>query len=135
MSLIDTLDGMLMLCTYSWAFISPIRKIYFNFTITFISVVIALIIGMVQVFNILGDKLDLKGAFWEFFGEVGDHFDIIGYCIVGLFVFIWIVAIIIYKFGGFQDLEKDIVVIRGDNDVAQLEKGEEETKGVSISTQ
>ncbi|ORX80467.1 high-affinity nickel-transporter [Basidiobolus meristosporus CBS 931.73] len=131
MSLIDTLDGMLMLCTYSWAFISPIRKIYFNFTITFISVVIALAIGMVQVFNILGEKLELQGAFWDFFGKVGDHFDIIGYCIVGFFVLIWIVAAVVYKYGGFKDLEKDIVVIRGEDDAVHLEKGED---GLKVET-
>ncbi|KAK9765066.1 hypothetical protein K7432_006909 [Basidiobolus ranarum] len=125
MSLLDTLDGMLMLCTYSWAFISPIRKIYFNFTITLFSVIIALMVGMVQVFNILGEKLNLHGAFWNFFGEAGDHFDIIGYCIVSLFVIIWIIAILIYKYGGFKDLEKDIVVIRGEEDV---EKGGDELK-------
>ncbi|ORX90304.1 high-affinity nickel transporter [Basidiobolus meristosporus CBS 931.73] len=124
MSLIDTLDGMLMLCTYSWAFISPIRKIYFNFTITFISVLIAILIGLVQVFNILGDKLELNGSFWEFFGTIGDNFDIVGYCIVSLFVVIWMLAILIYKYGGFMQLEKDIVVVRGEKDTMMIEEEE-----------
>ncbi|ORX90401.1 hydrogenase nickel incorporation protein hupN [Basidiobolus meristosporus CBS 931.73] len=125
MALIDTIDGVLMLCTYTWAYISPIRKIYFNFTITLISVVIALLIGLVELFGIVGDQLNLQGGFWRFFDTINNNFDIIGPCIVGLFAVTWIVAVIVYKFSGFVELEKDIVIIRGDEDIAVIEKDAE----------
>ncbi|KAK9763708.1 hypothetical protein K7432_009376 [Basidiobolus ranarum] len=129
MALIDTLDGVLMLCTYTWAYISPIRKIYFNFTITLISVLIALMIGLCEIFDVIGDQLNLSGSFWRFMDNVNNSFDIIGPCIVGIFVFTWIGAVIAYKFSGFSELEKNIVVIRGDTEVDQVEKGLEKDEG------
>ncbi|RIB01473.1 high-affinity nickel transporter [Gigaspora rosea] len=108
MALIDTIDGILMLGTYTWAFITPFRKLYYNFIITLLSVLIAFIIGLIELLNIIGDKFDLKGPFWEFFAYLGDNFGIIGYLIIALFIFTWIVAKIIYKFGGYEDLERQL---------------------------
>ncbi|CAG8803187.1 5598_t:CDS:1, partial [Racocetra persica] len=109
MALIDTVDGILMLGTYTWAFINPIRKLYYNFIITLLSVLIAFIVGLIELLNIIGDKLDLKGPFWNFFAYLGDNFGIIGYLIILLFVLTWIVAIIIYKFGGYEHLERQLI--------------------------
>ncbi|CAG8705456.1 5767_t:CDS:1, partial [Dentiscutata heterogama] len=109
MALIDTADGILMLGTYTWAFISPVRKLYYNFIITLLSVLIAFIVGLIELLNIIGDKLELKGPFWDFFAYLGDNFGTIGYLIIVLFVLTWIVAKIIYKFGGYEHLERQLI--------------------------
>ncbi|CAG8623580.1 14138_t:CDS:1 [Acaulospora morrowiae] len=106
MALIDTIDGILMLGTYTWAFINPIRKLYYNFIITLLSVLVAFIIGTIELFNILGDKLDLHGPFWDFFASLGDNFGVIGYLIILSFVVTWIIAKIVYRCGGYDKLER-----------------------------
>lgn len=97
MSLLDTLDGILMTSAYNWAFFNPIRKIYYNITITAISVIAALLIGTVELLQILVDKLQLKGSFWEFIENI--QFDNIGYILVILFIISWLISTLIWKFG------------------------------------
>ncbi|GET02962.1 HoxN/HupN/NixA family nickel/cobalt transporter [Rhizophagus clarus] len=104
MALIDTIDGILMLGTYTWAYINPIRKLYYNFVITLLSVLVAFVVGTIELLNILSDKLNLQGPFWNFFAKLGNEFGTIGYLIIGLFVFTWLIAIIIYKYGGYEKL-------------------------------
>ncbi len=97
MSLLDTLDGILMTSAYNWAFFNPILKIYYNITITAISVIAALLIGTVELLQILVDKLQLKGSFWEFIENI--QFDNIGYILVILFIISWLISTLIWKFG------------------------------------
>ena len=97
MSLLDTLDGILMISAYNWAFFTPIRKIYYNITITAISVIAALLIGTVELLQILVDKLQLKGSIWEFIENI--QFDNIGYILVILFIISWLISTLIWKFG------------------------------------
>ncbi|CAI2189559.1 8301_t:CDS:1 [Funneliformis geosporum] len=105
MALIDTIDGILMLGTYTWAYLNPVRKLYYNFIITLLSVLVAFVIGIIELLNIIGDKLDLHGPFWDFFKALGEHFGTIGYLIIGLFVITWIIAKIVYYCGGYEQLE------------------------------
>ena len=65
MSLIDTLDGLLMLGAYGWAYLKPIRKIYYNMTITLVSVVVAIVIGSIEALGLISDKLKLQGPLWD----------------------------------------------------------------------
>ena len=69
MSLVDTTDGMLMLGAYGWAFVKPIRKLYYNLTITFVSVVVAVLIGGIEALGLIADKLSLEGPFWDVVGD------------------------------------------------------------------
>ncbi|RHZ81348.1 hypothetical protein Glove_121g89 [Diversispora epigaea] len=109
MALIDTIDGILMLGTYTWAFINPIRKLYYNFIITLLSVLVAFVVGTIELLNILGEKLDLQGPFWDFFAVLGDHFGTIGFLIIALFIITWIIAGIIYRCGGYSKLEQNFI--------------------------
>ncbi len=97
MSLIDTTDGVVMLGAYGWAFVKPIRKLYYNLTVTFVSVVAALVIGGVEALGLIGDKLGLKGLFWNAIGTVRDNFSTLGYAIVALFIVIWLISFLIYR--------------------------------------
>ncbi|MDN7429111.1 HoxN/HupN/NixA family nickel/cobalt transporter [Burkholderia sp. AU45388] len=97
MSLIDTLDGHLMLGAYGWAYERPLRKIYYNMTITLVSIVVALVIGGIEALGLLADKLGLKGVFWDAIGTLSDNFGLLGYIIIGIFVLSWIASFLIYR--------------------------------------
>jgi nickel/cobalt transporter (NiCoT) family protein len=112
MSLIDTTDSILMLGAYGWAFIKPIRKLYYNMTITFVSVVVALVVGGIEALGLLGDKLHLTGAFWNVVGSLNNNFGLIGYFIVGIFVLSWALSMAIYRWRRFDDLELKSLVSR-----------------------
>jgi high-affinity nickel-transport protein len=105
MSLIDTTDNILMLGAYGWAFIKPIRKLYYNITITCISVVVALVVGGIEALGLLAGQFHLKGRFWDGISSLNDHFGTLGYFIVGLFALSWIVSIAVYKWRRFDEFE------------------------------
>ncbi|MEH2126410.1 HoxN/HupN/NixA family nickel/cobalt transporter [Nostoc sp.] len=105
MSLVDTTDGILMLGAYGWAYVKPIRKLYYNMTITFVSVLVAVIIGGIEALSIIGDQLELKGWFWDFISELSDNFGTIGYLIIGIFVLSWLLSTFIYKVKKYDELE------------------------------
>src|SRR5208283_1662149 len=105
MSLIDTTDNILMLGAYGWAFVKPIRKLYYNITITSVSVVVALVVGGIEALGLLAGQFHLKGRFWDGISSLNDHFGTLGYFIVGLFALSWIVSIAVYKWRRFDEFE------------------------------
>ncbi len=107
MSLVDTTDGVLMLGAYGWAFMKPIRKLYYNMTITAVSVMVAVVVGGLETLNLIGDQLGLTdgGGFWGTIGGVNDNFGILGYVIIGIFVLSWIGSVLFYKFKRYDELE------------------------------
>jgi high-affinity nickel-transport protein len=105
MSLVDTTDNVLMLGAYGWAFVKPIRKIYYNMTITLISVVVALLVGGIEALGLMADQFHFHGTFWALVGTLNENFGTLGYVIIGLFALSWIVSIWFYKWRRFDDLE------------------------------
>jgi nickel/cobalt transporter (NiCoT) family protein len=105
MSLIDTTDGVLMLGAYSWAFIKPMRKLYYNLIITFVSVVVALLIGGIEALGLLGKQLNLSGSFWESIAALNDNFNNLGFLIIGVFIAAWIGSIVFYRYKGLDDVK------------------------------
>ncbi len=105
MSLIDTADGILMLAAYGWAFTKPIRKLYYNLTITFVSVLVAVLVGCVEALGLVADRLALDGPFWSMIGRLNEHFGSLGYLIIAIFVAAWLISIAVYRLGGFDRLE------------------------------
>lgn len=104
MSLVDTLDGHLMLGAYGWAYMKPIRKIYYNMSITLVSVVVAVIIGSIEALGLIADQLELKGNFWAFIGSLNDSFGMLGYIIIGIFIASWAASVLLYRLKGFDRL-------------------------------
>jgi high-affinity nickel-transport protein len=102
MSLIDTTDGVLMLGAYGWAFTKPIRKLYYNLTITFVSVLVAVLIGGIEALGLLADRLNLQGPFWLFIDDLNANFGTLGYLIIAIFVASWLVSLAIYRLGRFE---------------------------------
>ena len=105
MTLVDTTDGILMVGAYGWAFIKPIRKLYYNLTITFVSVIVALIVGGIEAVGLLKDRLNLTGGVWDFVGSLNDNFGTLGFVIIGVFVLSWVGSVIFYRVNGFDRLE------------------------------
>ena len=99
---IDPTDGILMLGAYGWAFVKPMRKLYYNLTITLISTVVALMIGSIEALGLLGDRLSLTGPFWQAIGRLNDNFGLLGYGIVAVFVIGWLASALLYKMKGYD---------------------------------
>jgi high-affinity nickel-transport protein len=87
---VDTSDGVAMRLAYGWAFLNPIRKIYYNLTVTVISVLVAWAIGTVELLQVLSSELNLNGAFWSWLNAL--NFEMIGFGIIGIFVFSWLLS-------------------------------------------
>lgn len=105
MSLVDTTDSVLMVRAYGWAFVKPIRKLYYNLTITSVSVVVALLIGSVEALGLIAEKLALSGGVWDWIAMLNEQFGALGYVIIGLFIMSWIVSVAIYRYKGYDRLE------------------------------
>jgi high-affinity nickel-transport protein len=95
MSLMDTADGAFMSQAYGWAFSNPVRKVYYNITVTSLSVTVALLIGTIELLQVAATKLSLESGFWAFL--TGLDFGRLGYGIVGLFVLTWVVSLAVWK--------------------------------------
>jgi high-affinity nickel-transport protein len=105
MTLIDTADSILMVGAYGWAFVKPVRKLYYNMTITFVSVAVAVIVGGTEALGLLADKLGLSGGIWNAVTSLNENFGALGYVIVGVFAVSWIISILIYRLNGYDRLE------------------------------
>jgi nickel/cobalt transporter (NiCoT) family protein len=107
MTLIDTTDSILMLGAYGWAFIKPIRKLYYNLTITAASVVVAVVVGGLETLNLIGGRLGLSdgGGFWGVIGSLNDNFGMLGYLIVGIFIVAWLISYAVYRVNGYDEIE------------------------------
>jgi len=97
MSLVDTADGALMAGAYGWAFEKPVRKLYYNIVITSVSVAVAVVVGSIEVFGLLGERLGSSGVFWGTIARLNDNADSLGFVIIGVFVSIWIGAVVFYR--------------------------------------
>jgi high-affinity nickel-transport protein len=105
MALIDTADGVLMLGAYGWAFTRPLRKLYYNIIVTSVSVLVALIIGGVEVLGLVQGAFSLGGVFWNAVAALNNHFGSLGYLIIGIFAVTWIVSVLVYKYNRYDEIE------------------------------
>jgi high-affinity nickel-transport protein len=101
MSLLDSIDGAFMNFAYGWAFSKPVRKVFYNLAVTWLSVVVALAIGTIELMSVLADKLALTGQPWDFVS--GLDLNYVGYAIAGLFVLTWIVAVAVWRLGRIEE--------------------------------
>jgi nickel/cobalt transporter (NiCoT) family protein len=101
MCLLDTIDGSFMNFAYGWAFSNPVRKIYYNITITALSVAVALLIGSIELLVLVADQFGWRGAFWDWIG--GLDLNAVGYFVVGMFVFTWAVALLVWRYGRIEE--------------------------------
>jgi high-affinity nickel-transport protein len=109
MALVDSADGVVMLGAYEWAFVKPIRKLYYNITITLISAIVAIAIGGIETLALLASKLGLSGGVWDVASALGENFNGLGFAIIALFVACWVLSFAIYRWKRFDEIE----VVRG----------------------
>jgi high-affinity nickel-transport protein len=105
MMLIDSTDSILMLGAYGWAFVKPIRKLYYNMTITFVSVVVAVLIGGIEALGLIGGQFKLQGTIWDAIGTLNDNFGMLGFIIIGVFVVCWLASLMVYRFKRYDEIE------------------------------
>ncbi|HYK93671.1 MAG TPA: HoxN/HupN/NixA family nickel/cobalt transporter [Thermoplasmata archaeon] len=102
MVLVDTTDGLTMRLAYGWAFLKPIRKIYYNLTVTVISVLVAFVIGGIELLGVLSSELGLRGGFWSLLSALS--FEDVGFAIIGVFVVTWGVAAAYYRYKRYDEI-------------------------------
>ncbi|MEB0041125.1 MULTISPECIES: HoxN/HupN/NixA family nickel/cobalt transporter [unclassified Pseudomonas] len=105
MALVDTADSVMMTGAYHWALVKPARKLYYNLTITSVSVLVALLVGGLEAANLLASNLNLEGGVWDVIASLNDNFGLLGYLIVGLFAVTWILSLLFYRFKGYDRLD------------------------------
>jgi len=108
MALVDTTDGVFMVGAYGWAFANPIRKLWYNLTITAVSVVVALLIGSIEVLGLLADKLAFEGGVWSSVRSLKESLGTFGFFLIGVFVLCWIVSALIYRWNRYDELAPDV---------------------------
>jgi high-affinity nickel-transport protein len=108
MTLMDTTDSVLMLGAYGWAFVKPIRKLYYNLNITLISVIVALVVGGIEALSIVATELNLSGSFWDQINVLSGQFGLLGVIIVSLFILSWLISTIIYKVKKYDEIEVNV---------------------------
>ncbi|HWG81226.1 MAG TPA: HoxN/HupN/NixA family nickel/cobalt transporter [Stellaceae bacterium] len=104
MSLVDTADGILMLGAYGWAFMKPLRKLYYNLTITLVSVLTAAAVGSVEALGLIGERLSLDGRFWHAVASLNAHFGALGCAIIALFAASWLVSFVVYRVKRYDEI-------------------------------
>ncbi|MGO9430012.1 HoxN/HupN/NixA family nickel/cobalt transporter, partial [Rhodoblastus sp.] len=102
MALVDTADSALMVGAYGWAFVRPLRKLWYNLTITAVSVVVAVFIGGVEALGLIGEKWGFEGAGWDVVASLNASLAEFGFVVIGLFVVAWLASMIVYKAKGFD---------------------------------
>jgi nickel/cobalt transporter (NiCoT) family protein len=102
MALVDTADSALMVGAYGWAFVNPIRKLWYNLTITAVSVVVALLIGGVEAMALIGETFGFESGFWRWVNEINGDLASFGFFIVGVFVVAWMLSAMIYWLKGYD---------------------------------
>ena len=101
MCLLDTIDGSFMNFAYGWAFSNPVRKIYYNITITGLSVAVALLIGSIELLGLFAGQLQWRGPFWDWLG--GLDLNAVGFVVVGIFVATWAIALLVWRYGRIEE--------------------------------
>lgn len=104
MALVDTTDSVLMVGAYGWAFVQPLRKLWYNLTITAVSVLVALLIGGIEGLGLLADQLGLEGHVWSIVSGLNDDLSNFGFAVVAIFVLAWGLSAIIYRWKGYDRL-------------------------------
>lgn len=105
MSLVDTADNVLMVGAYQWAFTKPMRKLYYNLTMTFVSVLVALLVGGIETLGLVGRRFDLHGSLWDGVAALNGNFGLIGYLIIGIFVACWGGSTLVYRLKRYDSLD------------------------------
>jgi high-affinity nickel-transport protein len=102
MTALDTADSALMVGAYGWAFVHPLRKLWYNLTLTACSVAVALLIGGIEALGLLADRLGLEGAPWSAVAALNGRLASLGGAMVGIFLLAWAGSVAVYRWKGYD---------------------------------
>jgi high-affinity nickel-transport protein len=94
-----------MLRAYGWAFVKPMRKLFYNLAITLMSVLVAFFVGGLEALGLIGERLGLQGWFWDLVASANDQLALFGFIIVGVFALSWALSALVYRLGGYDNME------------------------------
>jgi len=97
MALVDSIVSILMLSAYGWAFAKPVRKLYYNLTVTFASVIVALLVGLIEILGLIASQFNMRGRFWNIVVSLNSKFGVLGFLIVGFFALSLVISVIVYR--------------------------------------
>ena len=106
MVLVDTTDGVTMRMAYGWVFLNPIRKIYYNLTVTVISVLLALAMGTAELLQVIASELRLTSPPWQWINSL--DFETIGFAIIIMFLASWLILVAIWKSKGLDEIRTQV---------------------------
>jgi nickel/cobalt transporter (NiCoT) family protein len=113
MALVDTTDGVLMVSAYSWAFVKPLRKLYYNLTVTLVSALVAIVIGGAEVLGLIADRFGLEGPFWSLAKNATAQ---LGFLVIAVFALAWLASVVFYHLAGYEHLPQvDVIVDESSN--------------------
>ncbi len=107
MALVDTADSVLMTHAYGWAFINPLRKLWYNLTITSAAILVAMMIGTVEVLGLIAGRMSLGGPFWAGVSHLDNGLGDLGFAVVGVFILCWIGSYAVYRLRGYDRLSRN----------------------------
>lgn len=113
MALVDTSVSVLMLNAYSWAFVKPMRKLYYNLIVTLVSVLVAVLIGGIELLGLIGDRFKIHGMLWDLVGALNNNFGVVGFAILGVFIVSWVISIAVYRLNRYDDIKVERVIPEG----------------------
>ena len=108
MTLVDTTDGALMMGAYGWAFVKPVRKLYYNIIVTLTSAAVAFLVGGVEALGLISDHFGLTGVFWDRVAGLNSHFGVLGYAVIGVFILCWGVSVAVYRLRRFDEIQVQV---------------------------
>ena len=108
MTLVDTTDGALMMGAYGWAFVKPVRKLYYNIIVTLTSAAVAFLVGGVEALGLISDHFGLSGVFWDWVAGLSSHFGVLGYAVIGVFILCWGVSVVVYRLRRFDEIRVQV---------------------------
>jgi high-affinity nickel-transport protein len=105
MSLVGATNGIMMVGVYGWAFVKPIRKLYYNVAITLASVLVAMLVGSIEVLGLIAEKFELKGVFWRWVADLNQDVGTLSYTVFGIFGVSWVISALVYKIKRYDEAQ------------------------------
>jgi nickel/cobalt transporter (NiCoT) family protein len=104
MTLVDMTDGALMMGAYGWAFVKPVRKLYYNIIVTLTSAAVAFLVGGLEALGLISERFGLTGSFWDGVASLNSHFGVLGYAVIAMFILCWGASVIVYRLRRFDEI-------------------------------
>jgi nickel/cobalt transporter (NiCoT) family protein len=104
MTLVDMTDGALMMGAYGWAFVKPVRKLYYNIIVTLTSAAVAFLVGGLEALGLISERFGLTGSFWDGVASLNSHFGVLGYAVIAIFILCWGASVIVYRLRRFDEI-------------------------------